>query len=344
MQQTNMDLQAAANWVVTLACAYRCPYCTIPARAKSDYGGLTVDLEAAARRFDETGLSWMIHISGGEPFLIPGFARACKRLTARHRISINTNLSCSVDDLCDRVDPEKVAFVHCSLHVTQKMGGDMDAFVRKVLQLKEHNFNTFVTQVMWPPLFDGFDDLFSRLHQQGITVRPKAFRGQHRGRHFPGAYTTEQRDRIVSYIDRSAALDSGVDMSDALINPTQDREFIDGDLSFKGQYCSAGMNFVYIDHKGTIQRCPSEAPFLGNIYGEGIRLLDRPLRCTSSSCGCPYFGLRFASTRPTLITGTGYDWARPLVEAPLRKLGLKEAAKNAWMIYKERTSASPPGS
>ena len=331
-----MDTHVTANWVVSLACNQRCPYCTIPARDKKDRGGLEPDLEAAVRAFDATGLRWSLHITGGEPLLLPGFIDACVSLTVNHRVSINTNLSRSVDALCDRVDPQRVDFINCSLHSTQRGGRDLDALVQRVLLLKRHGFNTFVTQVMWPPDLDGFAELSSRLLDRGIVVRPKVFRGRYRGRFFPAAYSASQRAGILSCINEAASLDRDATTEGMLIDPLMDRAFIHGDISFTGQLCSAGLDFVHIDHEGTVQRCPSEAPLLGNIYGEGVRLLDAPMRCRSGSCSCPYFGLHFCSSSPRLVKRTAFHYARLLVELPLRKLGLKQTAKRAWMTIKQR--------
>jgi len=49
--------------------------------------------ELVVRRFEELDRTCLVHMSGGEPFLFPGFVEMCAGLTRRNWISINTNLA-----------------------------------------------------------------------------------------------------------------------------------------------------------------------------------------------------------------------------------------------------------
>ena len=110
-----------ADWALNKVCNFSCPYCFVPAKEKRETAKKGHDVQEIVSAFDNSGKIWLVHMSGGEPFLHPDFIGLCKGLTEKHYISVNTNLSSSlVYDFCDHIDPEKVSFVHCSLHIIER--------------------------------------------------------------------------------------------------------------------------------------------------------------------------------------------------------------------------------
>ena len=110
-----------ADWALNKVCNFSCPYCFVPAKRKEKQrmrGMMHRKLLTDSIIPEKT---WLVHMSGGEPFLHPDFIGLCKGLTEKHYVSVNTNLSSRlVDDFCERIDPERVSFVHCSLHIIEK--------------------------------------------------------------------------------------------------------------------------------------------------------------------------------------------------------------------------------
>jgi MoaA/NifB/PqqE/SkfB family radical SAM enzyme len=242
-------------------------------------------------------------MSGGEPFFHPDFIDLCKGLTKKHCISLNTNLSNQlVYDFCENIDPKKVSFVHCSLHITERENQKLiNDFVEKVNALEHSGFIVQVTQVMWPPIVNKFEQLFDFFQTKGILVRPKIFRGGYRGREYPQHYARAEKDTILSYMKLSADADRQSGKTKGHINPDLDRQWIDGYVSFKGMPCSAGSKFVKIDFDGTIKRCQSDPMNLGNIFRGEFELLEHAPLCKARICRCPYFGFIFASGKHKIV-------------------------------------------
>lgn len=72
-----ISYEIEADWVLLRACNFRCNYCAIP---PEELGG-RIKLHATASEwleaFNATGKSWLLHITGGEPSIYPGFVELC---------------------------------------------------------------------------------------------------------------------------------------------------------------------------------------------------------------------------------------------------------------------------
>ena len=49
--------------------------------------------QAFADFFDSTGKTWLLHLTGGEPFAYRGFVELCAALTRNHLLSLNSNVT-----------------------------------------------------------------------------------------------------------------------------------------------------------------------------------------------------------------------------------------------------------
>jgi MoaA/NifB/PqqE/SkfB family radical SAM enzyme len=278
-----------ANWTITKFCNFRCEYCFSYVRNQPNPPRYSV--EAVARTLDSTKLRWLLHISGGEPFCKPDFVSFCSELTKNHYISLNTNLSThNVLRFAESIDPDRVSFLHCALHIEERMRLDLiDDFIEKHHYLRDQGFNTFVTQVMYPPL-ERYADSFEVPQKRGIVIIPKIFMGLKGFTHYPGGYTSKERKTILNYYANSEnSLSPGLSYQD----PRQDKRFLRGELSFKGVPCNAGKDFVKITEDGYIFRCQGSKARLGNVYQGDIRLKNKAEACPSKICPCPYYGLGY---------------------------------------------------
>ena len=218
-------------------------------------------------------------MSGGEPFLYPGFVKLCSDLTRRHYISINTNLSTSnVYDFVNLIFPKKVIIINAAFHVVEreKRNEGKSDFIDKVRCLRNRGFDVRVEYVVYPPLFSRLAKDVEYLESQGIEVISlKIFRGLYFGREYPQSYTEPERTLINRYT---------CDVDEEVI--------LENEVSFWGRPCSAGQKFFSMDVEGNITRCTTSLKGHGNLF-EGEYYFDKtPKPCPFLKCGCPYEGIK----------------------------------------------------
>jgi len=292
-----------ADWALNKFCNFSCPYCyfSLKDRRNSAYKG--DNEQCHINSFNNSGRIWLVHMSGGEPFLHPDFIDLCKGLTEQHYISVNTNLSSRlVYDFCEHIDPKKVSFVHCSLHITERENQNLvNDFIAKVRILEQASFNVFISQVMWPPVVDRFNQISEFFKKQGMLVRPKLLRGYYKWKEYPESYSESEKSALLHFMKVIEAADSQADKPAGHINPDMDKLWINGYVSFKGMPCLAGAKFVAIDFNGNIKRCQSDPTNLGNIYRGEFNLFENAERCKAKICGCPYYGFLYASGKHEIV-------------------------------------------
>ena len=290
-----------ADWSINSSCNYACDYCPQAATQshRKKLAGRT-DIETISGFFDTTHLAWLIHMSGGEPFLHPKFVSLCRLLTRNHCISINSNMTSNALAVFIRdIDPERVAFIHASLHYGERVKRhSIPEFLRAVHNLRAAGFRNYVTQVFYPPMIREFPQIFSYFDRNGIIVHPKIFRGFYEGRLYPQEYSESDRRTFSEFYDRSSLLD---ELPSTHINPECDIESLQGFLSFKGVPCLAGNRYVRIDYEGNIFRCHMARSAIGNIFQKRFARFAGARICPYRTCPCSYFGFEFAGGKPKTV-------------------------------------------
>ena len=291
-----MTFDIEADWSLNLLCNYDCSYCGSHASTEHRLiGRLTPD--EYLDFFDSTGKIWKLHFTGGEPFLHPDFLRLCQALTARHYISINSNLSTPrVRDFAANIDPARVQYIHCAVHVEQRdRRAGWQNLSANVTSLLERGFPLFASLVMTPSAFAEFPRATQWLATLGIPVIPKAIRGAYEGRWYPQAYTAAERVQFRHFSEQAElALTTGTGQPyrhHPTVNPLLDRDYIDGIPDFTGIPCSAGRTIVSIGHDGNIFRCGPKT-LLGNIFDRRLNLFAQDRPCDDRFCGV-YYCLRY---------------------------------------------------
>ena len=291
-----IEYDVFAYWEINLYCNYDCSYCYFHlCRKKYDpkYSGHSV--EKLRRAFDNITGTWLIHMSGGEPFFQPDLVELCRRLTKRHYVSINSNLSTpAVYDFADEVDPRRVPRILASLHVDQRR--NLEDFIDKIRYLRDRGFKVYVSQVMYPPILNRFEKCFQYLKRRGIIIKPQVFRGIYRMKRYPRGYTEEERCLFTRYYNESRE-----DSDDEEGPVSIEDQILEGDFSFKGIRCNAGRNYVFLRFNGDLMRCHGESRRLGNIFEGQMDLFEKPRLCRAQTCPCPHFGLRHAEGIPSLM-------------------------------------------
>lgn len=315
---TRKTYDIEADWIMMSGCNYRCQYCFWPADDLGARPALPAEKDALVDFFDGTGLTWQLHMTGGEPFLYRDYTELVQALTRKHTVSVNSNLSSErVVHFAETVDPARVPFMNCGFHVTQReMRGRVDDFVRRVKVLRSAGFNVFVTYVMYPPLFERLPQDFAALADAGVPLIPKAFRGTWEGKGYPEAYTEEERKLFLdlSTQARRAYDDVWSAMGEApTIDPFLDRDLIENGVpDFRGKLCRAGRDFARIREDGTIQSCgPHDV--IGSLVDGTFQRREGPSPCREVEC--PYFCYKYLVNPADAVHGPAAERAAALAAA-----------------------------
>jgi len=289
------DVEADFNLLKT--CNFRCSYCFIPLKELGSKLTRHGSSEQWEEGFNATGKTWMIHVTGGEPFIYPGFVDLCDRLARRHYLSINSNLAHrSVAEFTDKIDPGRVHYINASLHFEERQKRAMvDEFIDRAKALLRAQFNVLVSVVMSAEMIDAFPSLAQQFGAHGLCLLPKVLRGHYRGKHYPEAYSLDQKARIRGHLleARQKYAEILARMGEApTIDMFADDRFLDGVGRYRGKWCGSGHNFVNISPNGDVLRCGS-GERLGNILQRTVRLLTAPRRCDTEYC--PYFCEKYTS-------------------------------------------------
>ncbi|WBB46821.1 radical SAM protein [Verrucosispora sp. WMMA2044] len=260
MTQAKPPWEWEFDWHLTNRCNFFCEYCHPQIRYVLNRKHLDEPApELVVRRFDELGKVCLVHMSGGEPFMYPGFVELCAGLTTGHFVSINTNLASEdVQRFADSVPAERVAKIVAAIHQPERelRGLELDAYARNYLILRRAGFDVTALYVLYPPLLHRLGGDLARLRELGVDhVRAKVFKGVHQGVRYPEGYTEEQKALILA--------NSG----EYVFN----RPYMDGMLSFCGQPCTAGVTSFKVTVTGDVRRCASVPTAYGNLYDGTFR-------------------------------------------------------------------------
>ncbi len=255
MTQASAAWEWEFDWHLTNRCNFFCEYCHPQIRFVLNRKHLDEPApELVVARFDELGPVCLVHMSGGEPFMFPGFVPLCEGLTARHFISINTNLaSADVPEFARRVRPDRVAKIVAAIHQPERelRGLELDSYAENYRVLRDAGFDVTALYVLYPPLLPRLAGDLGRLRDLGVDhLRAKVFKGVHEGVRYPEGYTEEQKALILA--------NSG----EYVFN----RPYLDGMLAFRGQPCTAGVTSFKVTVTGEVRRCASVPTGYGNLY------------------------------------------------------------------------------
>lgn len=255
---------ASLIWNMTRKCNFRCHYCYFPHDNSPEQD--PIPAQKIADFLDSTGHEWLVGMTGGEPFIYPGFVDICKTLTKNHRIAVDTNLSLSrqVRRFAQELDPARVEELYVALHIEERERiGGVQSFIENVRLLQQKGFHVRVNSVVHPTLVERFIADRERFAAHGITIVPRPFKGKFEGRPYPESYGPEVREIFA------AEPEAGKKVA----------------FDFHGVDCDAGMRLLRMEPDGTVLRCPGDKTVLGNVL-TGVTLYDGPTPCTKHRCPC----------------------------------------------------------
>lgn len=256
-------------------CNFRCEYCTqrsVDGRESPEVG--RYDPQHIAKCFDDTGRTWAITMSGGEPFLYPRFVELASALTEKHYIRIFTNLATKhVYEFADVVPPQRVAVINAAYHIVERerQKGVSD-YIRKVLHLQNRGFNIRVVYVLYPPLLPRLAGDIDYLKSHGVgDILLQAHLGLYRGECYPESYTDEEKRLIFDIASGRCEV-----LWDVLT------------LNTFGRLCSAGQKSFLMEPSGRLIRCDGTPRVYGNLFTGSYRLDKLPRPCPVQTCFCRF--------------------------------------------------------
>jgi MoaA/NifB/PqqE/SkfB family radical SAM enzyme len=284
-----MRYDIEADWQLLNTCNYRCAYCFVPHELLGEKLAVHAEPETWKQSFDRTGSTWLLHVTGGEPSLYPGFAKLCQLLTEKHYLSFNSNLSnSSIVEVAERVDPSRISFINAGLHAKERESRrGLEKFLEHAACLNDHGFPLFISIVATPDVLHRAEKIIALTRSTGLTPIPKLLRGSYEGKTYPDAYSAEERAAFVEFANKARDCYSPVIRNLAerpTINIFGDEDYLDGTPDFRGRICSAGVKFVGLEPDGSVYRCErKQENYLGNILDGSFRTAEKS-RCDSSYC------------------------------------------------------------
>ena len=274
-----MDLKKYPNrlvWKINNTCNFSCDYCM------NRYVDKSKDVpvykpEQLCSFFDNTGLSWLIMITGGEPFIYPKFIDICIELEKKHYLQVTTNLSTdTIYDFADRLNPDRVFLLSASFHYPERNNKKLiDDFIDKCCYLKNKGFQVLVNYVAHPATLNRMEEDMAHFASLGISSFAVVLRGETDGKNYPESYTENELNVIKKYL-----IDSNIELNSAF-----------GKLNYYKRYCSAGKNYFVIDAYGNISRCSTLLKKTGNFYEGNYVLNDHLKPCLVTNCNDGHCGL-----------------------------------------------------
>jgi MoaA/NifB/PqqE/SkfB family radical SAM enzyme len=282
-----MKYDIEADWILLQTCNYRCSYCFAPPEMLGEKLRTFGTPRQWGDSFDRTGRTWLLHITGGEPSIYPDFVELTEILTARHYISLNTNLThASLRDFAGRVEPSRVNFINAGFHLEERdRRSGHTVFLKHAELLLARNFPLWVSLVAHPTALERFDDAVAILRPLGVVPIPKLFRGMHEGKSYPSAYSAAHKERFSYHAER--ARECYAPLLERMLEPPtvdifRDDRFLDAEPKFTGQACDAGSRFVRIEPNGDVRRCGP--PNLGNLLAGTFKTMRGPTACDTQFC------------------------------------------------------------
>lgn len=249
-----------AIWFLTWKCNNRCPYCwEVQRQARGEFHPEEFkDARVWADAWNRLKPG-VLDITGGEPWLQPGFIGLLQDLDDGIRVAVTTNATKDLTEFVEKISPEQVFSMTLSLHPTERMQADL--FLGKALLLKNRGFTITVNFVTWPEqmwLIPTYKELFEghglRFHVDPYAPTP----------HYPYTFSEREKEFLQRFIGG-------------------DRENWLGNAEQYPVLCSGGYGHVNVQPNGDAYRCINdkilEKGRIGNVLDPAFRLHEEWTRC-----------------------------------------------------------------
>jgi len=267
-------------------CNFKCDYCYF-----TQAGWMNIQkMQGEPKSPDEMESAWenicrsygnaKIYITGGEPFLYPGFVNILTRIIKYHVVHVTTNLSLPVDEFIRKIPADKVE-VNSTYHPLYM---SIDEFVRQVIKLKSAGYRCGVCYLAYPAQLKEMINYKRYFKAQGIDMALTAYWGDYKDKEYPRDYNSSEKKYYRFAEDWNSESDEGFAERFIKIDKTDNRNSVESELS-KGCTCYAGSRYATISVNGIAKPCGQiNGPILGNLYDKTIKLLNGPYLCEAKFC------------------------------------------------------------
>lgn len=272
---TPTPLEGVVSWNMNTTCNYRCSYCT--QRFLDDRGRWARDVPRFIEAFLGLPGQWEVKLSGGEPFVHPGFLEVVAALAARgFRVGVVTNFSADEATLAAFLDAAgaQLSMLSASLHLEYvafdpKASRSLADFIQRARFVKARlpaGASLCVTCVATRDNLPRMPALRATFDEAGIVFK---------------AQPEKQGRDVIAYTphERSLLDELGGHNLTGHIAP-----------DFGGQPCWAGARYFIVDDRGNAFRCYPARRYrvehMGNLLDGSFRLASGPSSCLYRYCNC----------------------------------------------------------
>ena len=192
-------------------------------------------------------------------------------------ISFSTNLVASwervVEPFLDSLDTSKLG-MGCTLH--DLVIKDIDGFFEKARKIKKKGVQLYISCVAIPQRLTMMkqykqrcDDLGIPLIMNGLLGKLSGVQGADDSLEFPRDYTLDELSELKKLWDSPHSYKMLLEASEP-----------------KGMQCSAGHQYMYINHKGDVFPCGNIQSSIGNIIDGTLELRTEDTKCPMFACWC----------------------------------------------------------
>lgn len=274
IQQVNYD--TLILWDFTRACHLKCHYCffdwkqySLRQKIKELFTykdlrkekAIELKVDKLLNTLSNHDRSFLIQLTGGEPFLSPNIIEASKRITQNHYLDIVSSFTApKVKIFLNELDKDKVNLLIISLHISELKRLSLEnIFMDNLLLAKEKGFNFVVNVVVHPSMYDEIELWQDKLAKNEIELGLTSFKGFYKGKKYPEAYSVDLYNRF-DIKDRSEK------------------------YYRKGTLCGAGYNIFVIDVEGKVSSCFAINDERGDL--SNINFASKPITCPVDKCSC----------------------------------------------------------
>ena len=183
-------------------CNYNCAYCYYAHSSKVEnyfFGDIEQWRDAFKKSFGDQKL--FFYLAFGEPMLGKAFYDVVSMIEQEPRwnLRMTTNLSQNLKKLLNtNLSKEGRIYINASFHPTQTT---TEQFLKQLFYLREHDIESPVVYVMWPPHLKRFESDFKVFDKHNFLIHIRRFKGFYKGKFYPEAYNDEERQFIAKYCD-----------------------------------------------------------------------------------------------------------------------------------------------
>jgi MoaA/NifB/PqqE/SkfB family radical SAM enzyme len=288
--------EGVVSWNMNTTCNFRCSYCT--QRFLDDRGRWARDLPAFIAAFGalpgESGVPWEIKLSGGEPFLHPGFLDVVTGLRD-HGLFLSVVTNFSKEHLVLpflRAAGDRLRVLSCSLHLEyvdiDDRDDDRDGDSPRARDARKEPLARFLARAQeaeqaLPP---GASLVVTCVATRANLPRLPALQQRFRAAGLRLKVQPEKQDReVIDYTPHERA---------ALVRLGGHNDTGRIAADFGGQPCWAGSRYFVVDDRGDAWRCyparryraVDRGEHLGNLVHGTFRLHDAARPCLYRYCNC----------------------------------------------------------